>query len=41
MLASRLYDAEPPEVSPERIDDGLAIVRADKRLLFWIRPRTR
>ncbi|CAN7654617.1 ParA family protein [Acidovorax sp. LjRoot129] len=33
LLASRLYDLEAHQESPERIDDDLAIVRADKGLL--------
>ncbi len=33
MVASRLYEAEPPQASPEWVADGLAIIRADNGLL--------
>ena len=33
MVASRLYEAEPPQASPEYVADGLAIIRADNGLL--------
>ena len=33
MVASRLYEAEPPQASPEYVADGLAIIRADNVLL--------
>lgn len=33
IVASRLYEAEPPQASPEWVADGLAIIRADNGLL--------